>query len=149
MDDAPELPFAPPQRRSVGRPTEYTPELGERICDLVRAIGFEKTAAELVHIHRHTVRHWRERGERGEAPFEDFALHLAQAKAEFVRRQLSSVEDPKWMLERLDREQFAATSRHELSGRDGQPIELAPPVLSKAAARGLIDGLLGVDEKDA
>lgn len=106
-----------------GRPTEFTEKLGRAICVRVEKIGFESTAAELVGIHRHTLRHWRERGEKGEEPFAEFAAELAAAKAKFVRGELEKVKDPTWKLERVDREQFGPAQKVEHTGKDGKPIK--------------------------
>lgn len=120
----------------IGRPTLYTPELGRDICMHVQHVGFEALAAELVGVHRHTVASWRQRGEAGEEPYVDFARELATAKATWARRELEKVDDPKWKLERADRALFAAAQKHELTGKDGRPIETvgASLTLTDAAA---------------
>lgn len=108
--------------RKPGRPLEFTPELGRRICKRVARIGFEVAAAERAGIHRNTLRNWRERGEKGEEPFAQFAAELAAAKATYIETELANVEDARWKLERLDREQFGAPHRHEHTGKDGGAI---------------------------
>ena len=106
-----------------GRPTEFTPELGRRICARVAKVGFEAIAAERVGVHRHTLRHWRERGEGGEEPFAEFAAELAAAKAQYATGELAKVEDARWKLERLDRDLFGAAQRHEHTGKDGGAVK--------------------------
>jgi hypothetical protein len=108
--------------QKLGRPTEFTPALGRRICARVAKVGFEAVAAELVGIHRHTLRNWRERGEKGEEPFAEFAAELAAAKAQYIRGELDKVEDPRWRLERVDRELFGASQKVEHTGKDGGAI---------------------------
>ncbi len=110
-------------QKRAGRPTDFTPALGRRICARVVKVGFEAVAAELVGVHRHTLRHWRERGEKGEEPFAEFAAELAAAKAQYMRGELAKVEDPRWKLERMDREQFGAAQKVEHTGKGGKPIE--------------------------
>ena len=126
---------------------KFTPELGRQICDIVRRIGFEKTAAECVRVHRNTLRNWRERGEKGEEPFATFALDLLQAKAEFAERHIRAVDDPRWTLERFDREQFSATHKHELTGKDGEPVQHAHShkfTLSRDQSIEIVTKVLGV-----
>ncbi len=106
-----------------GRPTQFTPKLGQRICARVAKVGFEAVAAELVGVHRHTLRHWRERGEKGEEPFAEFAAKLAAAKAQYIRGELAKVEDPRWKLERMDREQFGHAQKLEHTGAGGGAIK--------------------------
>lgn len=109
--------------QKLGRPIEFTPGLGRRICVRVAKVGFEVIAAESVGVHRHTLRNWRERGERGEEPFAEFAAELAAAKAQHMRGQLEKVEDPRWKLERMDRQLFGASQKVEHTGDGGKPIE--------------------------
>lgn len=94
----------------------YTPALGQKIVQAVAAYGFEFTAAEENGVHRNTLRNWRLRGEAGEEPFAAFATALAQAKAQHVKGRLGEVKDPKWELERLDREQFGQKSELTVDG---------------------------------
>lgn len=133
--------------QKLGRPTKFTPELGHAICRAIERVGHEALAAEICGVHRHTVRHWRDRGDEGEEPFVEFARELAKAKALHIESKLSGVKSMEWLLERLDREIFSAPQKHEVSGRGGKAIEFAPPVLSKQAARGLIQGILGADDE--
>ncbi len=105
-----------------GRPTEFTKELGRRICVRVSRVGFEGVAAERAGIHRNTLRNWRERGERGEEPFAEFAAELAAAKAACIENELGRVEDARWKLERMDRALFGASQKVEHTGKDGGAI---------------------------
>ena len=136
-----------PDGQKLGRPTEFTREIGHKICVRVAALGFEAVAAEGVGVHRHTVRHWRERGEKGEAPFVDFARELASAKAAYMERELENVDDAKWKLERLDRQQFSPPQKHELTGKDGAPMQHAHKVthsLSRDQSLEIVTKILGV-----
>lgn len=131
--------------RVGGRPTKFTPELGRDICVRVESIGFEAVAAEKAGVHRHTVRRWRERGEAGEPEFADFARELALAKATYVERELGSVDDPKWKLERLDRELFSAPARHEVTGKNGDAVRVEHThSLSREQATEIVSKILGV-----
>ncbi len=128
-----------------GRPTDFTPALGRAICARVAKVGFEGVAAELVGVHRHTLSRWRERGEKGEEPFAEFAAELAAAKAQYVRGELAKVEDPRWKLERLDRDQFGAAQKVEHTGKGGKPIEHAHAhSLSREQSLEIVSKVLGV-----
>lgn len=128
-----------------GRPTKFTRELGRAICVRVELIGFEGVAAEREGIHRDTVRNWRERGEKGEPDFEDFARELATAKATYMERELGRVDDAKWKLERLDRRMFGSNQRVEHTGKDGKPIEQRHShALSRDQSVSIVSNVLGV-----
>lgn len=134
--------------RVGGRPTKFTPELGRIICTSVELIGFEAVAAEKAGVHRQTVANWRERGQRGEPEFEAFARDLAIAKATWTQSQLAKVEDPRWLLERADREQFSAPHRHEMTGARGGAIEHDHKVshsLSREQSVEIVSKILGVN----
>lgn len=74
----------PRPKRKRGRPFKYSPELAERICELVRKLTFRTHAARKLGITRMTLRRWvRTRP--------DFAEKLAEAEAE--RRD--------WLLEQV------------------------------------------------
>lgn len=122
------------EERPGGRPSAYTPELGARIVAAVARLGFISLAAELNGVSRATVHRWTQRGEKGDPEFADFAADVARAKAQFADLQLSRVDDAKWVLERVDKETFAAPRRIEVSGPDGGPIESTPRVLTQEAA---------------
>lgn len=126
---------------------KFTRELGHEICVRVELVGFEAVAAEKVGVHRNTVRNWRERGEAGEEPFADFARELAAAKATYAERELANVDDAKWKLERLDRQQFSPPQKHELTGKDGAPVQHQHKVthsLSRDQSIEIVTKILGV-----
>lgn len=126
---------------------KFTRELGHEICVRVTSVGFEAIAAERVGVHRNTVRNWRERGEAGEELFADFARELATAKAAFMERELERVGDARWVLERMDPHLFSAAQKHELTGRDGRPLEHAHKhehTLSRDQSLEIVSKVLGV-----
>ncbi len=130
-----------------GRPTEFTRALGRAICVRVAKVGFESVAAELVGVHRTTLASWRKAGENGEEPFAEFAAELAAAKAKYIRGELAKVEDPRWKLERMDREQFGAAQKVEHTGKGGKPIEHEHRhhhSLSRAQSIEIVSKVLGV-----
>ena len=60
-----------------------TPEIADRIVELVRDGNYFQVAAEAVGIHRSTLNRWIARGEEaGEGPYFEFAERLRRADAE-------------------------------------------------------------------
>lgn len=57
----------------MGRPSEYTPEIGEEICALLAENGSIRLTAATVGVDRSTIRHWTE-------AYPDFATAIARAK---------------------------------------------------------------------
>src|SRR5688500_15650226 len=66
----------------AGRPTILTPELGARICELVKAGNAPETATESCGIHRRQVWEWIEKGNRGLEPYAEFAQSIMRARAD-------------------------------------------------------------------
>lgn len=97
---------AKPAKHPGGRPTLYSPAVGREICRLVEDIGYLAVAAESVGIHRHSAYNWQRRGLDGDPEFAEFAQELAMARSKWVISKLKAVEDPRWLLERLDPTQF-------------------------------------------
>ena len=134
----------------LGRPTLFTRELGHKICMRVASLGFEAIAAEGVGVHRDTVANWRKRGEAGDEMFADFARELAAAKASWMEGQLENVDDAKWKLERVDRRQFSAPQKHELTGKDGGSVDVAHKhthSLTRDQSVEIVSKILGVGRK--
>lgn len=68
----------------MGRPTDCTPEVTERICAALSDGNYIETAAECGGVAANTVYEWIARGARGEQPFAKFrdAVQRAEAEAE-------------------------------------------------------------------
>lgn len=64
------------------RPSKCTPEIREKILNLVRLGNFREVACRAVGINSRTLRIWLERGENGERPYAQFAEDLEKAEAE-------------------------------------------------------------------
>jgi hypothetical protein len=128
----PGRPKGPPKARKPpgkpGRPLEFTPQIGKAIVRIVREHGFETVAAECVGFDRITVAAWRDRGKNGDPIFADFYLDLMQAKAEYIRKDLSAIRSNKdwraraFLLERVEASMRIA-SKHEHSAPGGAPIQ--------------------------
>jgi len=76
------------ERQSVGRPTDFTPELGEQILERMEGgLSLAAAAADL-NVHRQRVYEWAER----HPAFAD-TVKLAQAKRQlFLERRLLKAE---------------------------------------------------------
>lgn len=70
----------------MGRPTSFTPEVGETIIAAITAGNYKATACAAAGIHRDTLNEWERRGSHGEEPYASFAnaLMIAEAKAEMA-----------------------------------------------------------------
>jgi hypothetical protein len=65
-----------------GRVTVLTQAVARSVVRNIREGAFEWTAAEAAGITRATFHWWIERGDRGEAPFAQFAAEVRQASAQ-------------------------------------------------------------------
>jgi hypothetical protein len=133
--------------RNGGRASLLTPEVQDRICDIMRRGNFIETAAASVGIHQSTLRRWLARGRRemqrldlepysgpkeSELPFLRFceAVDMAEAEAEVAALDLLSAhsfEDWRSIAWRLERKSFNRWGRRqaiEHSGPDGGPVKV-------------------------
>jgi hypothetical protein len=77
----------------AGRPTKYTPAIGQQICKLVAAGVSVEAAAQSQGIGKRTVYDWKERGQADNAaePYASFALDLEKAMGDIEARLTMSV----------------------------------------------------------
>lgn len=109
---------------SAGRPTDYTPELGERILQLMtEGLSLAAAAAE-ENVHRQRVYDW-------EKQHEEFADTIALARSKrqlFLERRLLSadtapiVTSSVWALKNGGQGDWNEVVRQELTGANGGPI---------------------------
>jgi transposase len=64
------------------RPTLLTPEVQATIVEAIRKGHYRETAAHLAGITRRTINNWEQRGETGEAPYDEFFRAIKKAEAE-------------------------------------------------------------------
>ncbi len=90
----------------MSRPTDLTPELADKLCDLARAGLPISKVAEHEGIDYSTLKRWQKR--KGE-PYEAFSASLKRARAEAQGIWIAAIErgDPQWqsrawLLERSD-----------------------------------------------
>lgn len=122
---------------TAGRPTDFTPELGDRILALMaEGLSLAAAAAEC-DVHRQRVYEWKDR----HPEFAD-TVKLAMAKRQVFleRRLLTASEGPVvtssiFALKNAAADDWRDKQQHELSGADGAPlpaieIRLIQPVAS-------------------
>jgi hypothetical protein len=116
-----------------GRPLLLTPELQRRLCGSVRTGVPMSTSCQLVGVDYSTVRRWLGLGKKeNEGVFHDFYLAFTRAKAVAERRLVKTIvtagpEDWKaaaWLLERRHPDKYGKTTRTEISGPKGKPIQI-------------------------
>jgi hypothetical protein len=111
-----------------------TPEVQESVCQALRAGAHMEQAATYAGVHRATVYRWLARGEADDAPqrFRDFAAAVREAEAGFEIASLALIaragdEDWRaraWLVERRHPRRWGRRKALELSGPDGEPIQL-------------------------
>jgi len=127
----------------VARPTKLTPELQAKLCALLEAEWYMVHACAEVGIHPDTVYGWiREAAsDTASADIIEFSVACARARAKGERSILERMElfaqekkekDWKvlsWKLERLRQDVFHLTTKTELSGPNGGPVETTARVV--------------------
>ena len=112
-------------KATIGRPTEWTPELGEQILDkMTQGLSLAAAAAEL-DVHRQRVYEW---AEKHPAFADTIALAKVKRQAFLERRLLSSKEGPVvtstvFALKNAAAADWREKQEHEISGPDGGPIK--------------------------
>lgn len=137
--------------RKVGRPSDLGPDVTARIVQIIKAGGFQESAAAAAGISRRTFYSWLARGDSDapeDEPYREFREAVEQAKAEAEARHVvlisqAAAKDWKaaaWLLERHNPEAFAKPSQRNddakpaastphadpLDALDAEVVELAP-----------------------
>ena len=113
-------------KRHIGRRTKLTPEIRDKICELVRAGNYGEVAARCAGIHPATFYRWQERGREGRAPYGEFCDCLEKATAEAEARNIVTIQKASqeqwqaaaWFLERKHHERWGRRDRLGLEGGD-------------------------------
>jgi hypothetical protein len=139
----------------MARPTDLTPELADRVAQLIRAGNVPETAAIAAGVSGRTFYRWMARGEqaedalqrgrrlkRSEEPFWLFWQQVKRAEREneailvgYVMKSAPTTPTAAIaLLERRFRDRWSRTERRELTGDGGRPIhvESATPIESPA-----------------
>ncbi len=139
-----------PKRNPSGRPQKLTPELQERICQMLKVCGSLEEVASACGIGDSTLRGWRQRGreeKRGKYPAFLAAVTAAQRERlrmlqqGIVKKGLEDWKANAWLLERWDPMQFAPRIFHHVNEEltnAARKLEAAfanePEVLERALA---------------
>lgn len=122
---------------TAGRPTDFRPEMGERILELMTSGLSLAAAAAEINIHRQRVYEWLEK----HAEFAD-TISLAKGKRQLFleRRLLEAKESPVvtstiFALKNAAGEDWRDKQEHELTGKDGGPIKSEGEVTLESARR--------------
>lgn len=77
----------------AGRPTSLTPELADRIVDMVRGGNFRATALRACGLSKNVIRNWELAGEEGKEPYASFTERLQEAEAESEAKLVAEVRN--------------------------------------------------------
>ena len=117
----------------AGRPPKLTPEIQDRICELIRWGNYREVAAGACDIPDRTFSRWCTRGRKATSGMYFIfwrAILKAERDAEIEAVRQVRIEDKKWWLERKFNTRWGANSRYirelerrlvELEKRLGQP----------------------------
>lgn len=96
----------------------------------------KKYAGAAAGVDYTTIHEWEERGAKGEEPFATFARAMKDARSQHIAMRLQQIESGKgdwkrhaWLLERLEPMTFGPTSRTQVTGADGGPLQMAAQVV--------------------
>jgi hypothetical protein len=119
----------------TGRPDGLTKARQDAVCEGLRAGLTLDDAATRAGVSGRSARRWRERGSGDDAPkrFRDFLEATDRARVELKFGDLAAIavagegdwRARAWRLERLFPSEFGRQTKHQHTGPDGQPIELA------------------------
>jgi len=76
----------------MGRPTKLTPDMQEKICQVIRAGNYAEVAAAYAGISHSRFYDWLKRGENGEQPYRDFRDSVEKAKADSEVRDILAID---------------------------------------------------------
>ena len=146
-------------KQELGRPTLLTPERQEIIIETLRGGGYAEAAIKRAGIGHSTYYEWLQKGEAGDQPYADFADAVKKAEADAETRAVATVlavafgapaqydaqgnqireeEKRNWQaamtyLERRYADRWGrrvSEQKHEVSGPDGGPVQIAYEHLS-------------------
>ena len=116
----------------VGRPPKINPEIIEKIVSYVEASNYIEVACLACGISESTYYSWKEQGERNpDSVYGRFleSVKKAEANAEvediaYIREGRDNWQARAWIRERKAYQRWGRKDRHEVSGKDGKPIEV-------------------------
>lgn len=133
----------------MARPVKLNEEIQKKVVDAVRAGNYLETAAAYSGLDVSTVRRWVKRGEReiqrleskgakskaSEKKYIEFCTAIKKASAESEMRDVLVIgnaakeawQAAAWRLERKYPDRWGRKDKHEVTGKDGGPIEVEDP----------------------
>jgi hypothetical protein len=125
----------------MGRPSEYSEEVAERICELLSENGSVRATCEEVGIARTTLDRWTDENEgfataiarAKRAGFDnraEIAVDKAKAGGEPLRARLA-FDAERWYLSKIDPKRYGEKISQEISGPDGGPVMAATASLNQ------------------
>lgn len=120
----------------MGRPSKLTEERAEAILNALRLGVTQENAARYGGVHPATYFRWLEEGAKDEADdkYREFRQAVEKARAESEVRNVAIIADAAkrgtwqaaaWFLERSFPRSWSKTSRTELTGADGGPVNVS------------------------
>lgn len=127
----------------MARPTDCNPQVTKIVAASVRAGLSYAAAAARAGISVTSINEWRRRGAEGEEPFALFAEEVARARADRLAELEERLDlearsanggNGDWratlsILKHRYPEEWNTPERHELTGADGGPVQLAAQVV--------------------
>lgn len=115
----------------AGRKTKLTADVQKTIVRAIRAGNYAEVAARHAGIDITTYCRWKVKGEEGKAPYRQFLQAIAVAEAHAHQRAVGVISKAMgvdwkaaaWYLERKYTREWSSYRRHELTGKDGGPIQ--------------------------
>lgn len=123
------------QPKKMGQPTKYTTELADSIIAFIRGGAYIETASVAAGINKSTLYDWLKRSRKGDTPYAGFHDRVEKALAEAELADWGTIgkaardgawQAAAWRLERKFPDKYGRKDRHEITGAEGGPIELAP-----------------------
>ena len=112
---------------------KLTDDLIEKICGIIAEGNYFKTATLAVGISETTFYRWKERGERAKSGiYRKFWESVKRAEAEAEQKYLGVIKDAAndgtwqaaaWYLERKHFDKWGKKEKHEVTGKDGGPLD--------------------------
>ena len=144
----------------TGRPTDLTPDTQNRIIEALRAGNYIDVACSYAGIGTTTYYRWMQRASDPESPdiYRDFRDAVQRARAEAEIRNVGLIQRAAsdgtwqaaaWFLERSHPRKWGRHDRHEVTGPDGGPLEVAVDADTlEARLAAIIARRRGTDEAD-
>ena len=107
----------------AGRPTKYTPEIAQKICDAIRGGNYREVAAAWAGVPERTFYDWLKQ-RQGFSQMVKEAEQAAEIRCVALVMK-AAAEDPKhaqWWLERKCHERWGRKDRMQVAGDSGAPL---------------------------